>query len=214
MPALWSMLKRDRPGRAGAAGRIPFAPARSAALAGSGRRARPPPTRRTSRNQEILLVDGNGNYTSTRLGQSVSNGHGCYLKPMSTERWRELFLRSADIYMATRPQDRADLLIAGRGAVSRLGQELAAPGRRRNSITLQQIRCGWLAGKLGDNAGRVELSQTYPAPFLAAPSFSSPLDPILHLGSTPLLVARRLDPWVRLLRKRKDCRGKPGNDVG
>lgn len=28
--------------------------------------------------------------------------------------WRELFLPSTDLYMATRPQDRADLLVAGR----------------------------------------------------------------------------------------------------
>ncbi len=29
--------------------------------------------------------------------------------------WRELFLPSADLYMLTEPQNRADLLVAGRG---------------------------------------------------------------------------------------------------
>jgi uridine kinase len=33
------------------------------------------------------------------------------------DRWRKLFLPSVDIYMVTRPQERADLLIAGRGVV-------------------------------------------------------------------------------------------------
>jgi len=34
--------------------------------------------------------------------------------------WETLFLPSADLYMATRPQDRADWIVAGRGAVLRV----------------------------------------------------------------------------------------------
>jgi uridine kinase len=44
------------------------------------------------------------------------------------DRWRKLFVPSADIYMATRPEERADLLIAGRGAVSKFGCNLTAAG--------------------------------------------------------------------------------------
>ena len=35
-------------------------------------------------------------------------------------KWETLFLPSADLYMATRPEDRADWIVAGRGAESKL----------------------------------------------------------------------------------------------
>ena len=47
---------------------------------------------------------------STTLAAAVARGVGLWERE-----WRELFLPSADLYMATAPQKRADLLVAGRG---------------------------------------------------------------------------------------------------
>jgi len=53
---------------------------------------------------------------ATTLQAALNRGVG----PWGNQ-WLELFLPSADIYMETRPQARADLLIAGRGVGSGLG---------------------------------------------------------------------------------------------
>jgi len=47
---------------------------------------------------------------ATSLQAAIDRGAGAW-----TGYWRDLFLPSVDIYMQTRPQERADLLIAGRG---------------------------------------------------------------------------------------------------
>jgi hypothetical protein len=54
---------------------------------------------------------------ATTLQAAFDRGVGAW-----GDRWRKLFLPSADLYMETQPQARADLLIAGRGTVSRLGR--------------------------------------------------------------------------------------------
>lgn len=48
---------------------------------------------------------------ATTLTAAIGRGVGAWEKE-----WRELFLPSADIYMTTQPADRADLVVAGRGA--------------------------------------------------------------------------------------------------
>jgi len=48
---------------------------------------------------------------ASTLQTAIDRGVGAW----ETE-WRELFLPSADLYMLTEPQKRADLLVAGRGA--------------------------------------------------------------------------------------------------
>jgi uridine kinase len=50
---------------------------------------------------------------TTTLQAAFDRGVGAW-----GDRWRKLFLPSTDIYMETQPQERADLLIAGRGAAS------------------------------------------------------------------------------------------------
>ena len=47
----------------------------------------------------------------TRLQASLKRGVGNWERE-----WRELFLPSVDLYLRTRPQDRAEFLVAGRGA--------------------------------------------------------------------------------------------------
>jgi uridine kinase len=47
---------------------------------------------------------------STVLGAALRRGGGVWERE-----WRELFLPSADIYMRTHPESRADLLVPGRG---------------------------------------------------------------------------------------------------
>ncbi len=47
------------------------------------------------------------------LAAAIARGDGVW-EPA----WRRLFMPSNDLYMATRPQDRADLLVAGRGTAS------------------------------------------------------------------------------------------------
>jgi uridine kinase len=56
-----------------------------------------------------LRVFVDSDRTST-LQTAIDRGVGAW----ETE-WRELFLPSADLYMLTEPQNRADLLVAGRG---------------------------------------------------------------------------------------------------
>jgi uridine kinase len=55
-----------------------------------------------------IFVEGD---RTTTLQAAFDRGVGAW-----GDYWRELFLPSVDIYMAGRPQERADLLIAGRGA--------------------------------------------------------------------------------------------------
>jgi uridine kinase len=54
-----------------------------------------------------IFVESN---RSTALQAALDRGVGPWGR-----QWRELFLPSADLYMATKPQSRADLLVAGRG---------------------------------------------------------------------------------------------------
>jgi len=48
---------------------------------------------------------------ATTLQAAIDRGVGAW-----EGEWRELFLPSVDLYMATEPQSRADLIVAGRGA--------------------------------------------------------------------------------------------------
>ena len=54
---------------------------------------------------------------ATTLQAAFERGVGAW-----GDRWRKLFLPSVDTYIEIQPQLRVDLLIAGRGAVSRFGR--------------------------------------------------------------------------------------------
>ena len=58
-----------------------------------------------------IFVDGD---RSTTLETAIGRGGG-----MWADEWRDLFLPSVDLYMQSRPELRADLIVQGRGAKSR-----------------------------------------------------------------------------------------------
>ena len=63
---------------------------------------------------------------STTMQTAMQRGVGRWERE-----WRELFLPSVDIYMATEPQERADVLVLGRAA-----QQHAAPDARTTAAAL------------------------------------------------------------------------------